>query len=209
MIGADLGLVNTCGACLKEPPAMQLSLAAVDYGYPWDRLLAQLKFRQEVTAWISMPGFANPAMARILASIMLANEDIYGQMVASDWIVPMPLHANRQRDRGFNQSLELARALIAGHAERRLLKSRLLPQALLRVRDTPAQVGLSGRERRRNLDRAFAVDPDHVALLSGRSVVLIDDVATTGTSLSTAAQALRQAGVTEVVAIVFARTTDG
>jgi ComF family protein len=209
MVGSPLAHVNTCGACLREPPAMAQTLAAVDYAYPWDQLLAQLKFDRTHSRLMGSAASANPAMAQSLAAIMLRSDDISQQLSSSDWIIPMPLHLARQGERGFNQSLELARSLIRQHESHAVLKSRLLPKALLRLRDTPPQVGLSGSERRKNLRHAFAVEPAQASLLAGRRISLVDDVTTTGTTLSTAAQALLQAGVSEVTAIVFARTTEG
>lgn len=108
-----------------------------------------------------------------------------------DALVPMPLHPARLRQRGFNQCLELARPLS------RALNMPLLPHLLIRSVDTAHQRGLSAEERRHNLRGAFVAG----AVRSMR-VLLLDDVATTGTTLRQAAQALMDAGAVVDVAVV-------
>ena len=113
------------------------------------------------------------------------------------WIVPVPLHPQRLRKRGFNVATLLAREV--AHAT----GARLHPGALVRTRDTPSQTGLDRGARQRNLRGAF------VAPLTRpypHSVWLVDDVVTTTATLQAAARALSQRGVREVVAICAART---
>ncbi|MDX2171374.1 MAG: ComF family protein [Deltaproteobacteria bacterium] len=120
--------------------------------------------------------------------------------VDHDVIVPVPLHRRRLRWRGFNQSALLARSL-AAHTQRAVEL-----RALMRVRATPPQVGLGERDRRRNVARAFAVrEPEH---LRGRSVLLVDDVMTTGATVNECARVLRRAGATRVEVVVLARALD-
>ena len=114
-----------------------------------------------------------------------------------DLVIPMPLSAQRLRERGYNQSAELARRLAPGRSRHDLL---------LRLRDTPAQSTLPRATRLRNLRGAIAVSPLKAGLLKGRKLLLVDDVMTTGASLHAAALALRAAGAQEVHAAVFART---
>jgi len=105
-------------------------------------------------------------------------------------LVPVPLHVNRLRTRGFNQALLLARAL----GRHRGLE--VTARALVRLRDTHIQPGLSAVERQRNLRGAFAVrSPDTV---TGRHVVLIDDVLTTGATADACASSLCAAGAARV-----------
>ena len=109
----------------------------------------------------------------------------------------MPLARERLAERGYNQALLLARHLAPRKTDATLL---------LRTRHTPAQRELTRAERLRNVRGAFAVDPMRAHELRDQRVVLVDDVMTTGASLHAAATALRQAGVTHVTALVFART---
>lgn len=81
-----------------------------------------------------------------------------------------------------------------------------MAEALVRVVEVPDQHRLAPAQRLRNLSGAFAVHPDQVPALAGAQVVLVDDVRTTGATLNSAAQALRQVGVTDIQALVLART---
>lgn len=120
--------------------------------------------------------------------------------VDHDVIVPVPLHRERLRWRGFNQAVPLARAL--GAAGDRPVD----PFALVRSRATPPQVGLDAGSRRRNVRGAFVVrSADRIR---GRRVLLVDDVMTTGATIDACARALRAAGARQVDALVLARALD-
>jgi competence protein ComFC len=112
-----------------------------------------------------------------------------------DWVVPVPLHAGRQRERGFNQAELLAQYAVED-------KWKILPALVRRIRATPQQVGLDAASRRLNLQGAFAaVEPE---LTVGRRIVLVDDVLTTGSTLQQCALALLEAGATSVSAVTLA-----
>ncbi|WP_300162163.1 ComF family protein [Solidesulfovibrio sp.] len=111
-------------------------------------------------------------------------------------IVPVPLHPRRLAWRGFNQSLELSRLLAVR------LGRPVAMRALCRIRDTTPQSQLPGARRRANIAGAFAADPGQV---EGRSVLLVDDVMTTGATIDAAADALRRAGAVRVDVLVVAR----
>lgn len=115
----------------------------------------------------------------------------------ADLVLPIPLSAQRLALRGYNQSWELAKRLSPHKAD---------VQMLLRTRDTPSQRQLPRHERLANLVGAFAVEPLRATQLRGKRVVLVDDVMTTGASLHSAAQVLRQAGAAHISALVLART---
>ena len=121
-------------------------------------------------------------------------------------IMPVPLHASRRRQRGFNQAELLAKGLV-----RRLRKEerhdglRLVTDSLRRVRDSIPQVGLSVSARRENVRGVFSVSrPEDVR---NRTVVVVDDVMTTGATLSACAAALKRAGAARVLALSLARAT--
>jgi len=111
-----------------------------------------------------------------------------------DLVIEVPMHAARLRERGFNQAARLAAACAAQ------LQAPRLPGALLRVRATRPQTGLSARERRRNLTGAFQVREG--GALRGRKVLLVDDVITTGSTLEACLDALRACGAEAVAAVV-------
>jgi ComF family protein len=117
----------------------------------------------------------------------------------SDFLVPVPLHAVRMWMRRANQSAVLAANIGSARG------MPVAHQALLRVRRTKPQVGLSKAERGDNLQGAFAVSPDGLAQVSGRRIVLIDDVMTTGATVNACSRALMRAGAANVDVLVFAR----
>ncbi len=187
------GDLDQCGACQTRPDAPPLArcLAAVDYAYPWDGLIARFKFRSE-------PGWAGP-----FAQQMLRLPLTHALLQGCDLVVPVPMSAKRLGERGYNQAWELVKAL------RRLAPGptgRALATALVRLGETPDQHSLGREARLRNLRGVFAAHPAQTHRLVNRHVLLVDDVTTTGATLHTAAQALQQVGVARVSALVFART---
>lgn len=170
-----------CGACLKEPPAFDHTLAAFSYGFPIDRLLHALKYAGD----LSLVGILAEPLARLAL-----------EQPKPDLLLPMPLHPARLQERGFNQSLEIAKPIS------RWLDIPLSTNACQRRRDTPTQAGLKWRERRRNVRGAFACDLD----LNGKKVAVLDDVMTTGATMNEISRVLRDRGAAEVSAWVIART---
>jgi ComF family protein len=122
----------------------------------------------------------------------LLGEFCPGDLEASECVVPVPLHPQRLRERGFNQAALIARGLGRG----------LELGALARIRPTAPQRGLSADERRENLRAAFRAFP---AQVRGRAMLLVDDVLTTGSTFAAAAEALRDAGARSVQALALAR----
>lgn len=168
-----------CGHCLKRLPEFDHAVAAYAYAFPLDKLVQALKFNEQLNLAHSL---AEPLAQRVAAG--------------PDCIVPMPLHPARLRERGFNQSQELARHLACR------LELPLLPHAARRVRDTTPQSGLPWKARKKNIRHAFECGES----LAGKHVAIVDDVMTTGVSLNELAKALKRAGAVEVSAWVVART---
>ena len=183
---------GVCGECLTRaaPAPLDHCLAAVDYAYPWDHLIARFKFRDE------------PGLAGVLAERMLAAPGAAEALASSDWLVPIPLSPQRLVSRGYNQAWELVKAVQARVAPAPLG----LADALVRLGEAPDQHSLPREQRLRNLRGAFATAPQHVETLRGQRVLLVDDVSTTGATLHSAALALKQAGVAQVQGLVIART---
>ena len=177
------GLQLRCAACVSRQWPLDHVLAALTYNYPWIKPIQQFKF-QEHTGWASS-----------FAALMQSNPQIAACLSAAHWVVPMPLSDARLRTRGFNQALLLARALC--HAK-------VATNLLARPRDTTAQSTLTRKQRWRNVRGAYQV-PETSTVAHSQRIVLIDDVMTTGASLCAAASALRQAGATQVSAVVLAR----
>jgi len=183
-----------CGACLKDRPAFDATIAATDYIGPVDQMALALKFGGDLRV--------APLLAELIRTAALRDplpgSDI--QLPLPTMLAPVPLGAARLRERGFNQALEIARPLS------RLLDIELQPQLLERVRDTQAQSGLPLSARARNTRNAFALPyrlADHV---KGRHVGIVDDVMTTGQTLNEVAIILKRHGAKRVTNLVFART---
>ena len=174
-----------CSTCLRQPPPLDACIAAVTYGYPWSSAITQFKFN------------GDPGWAGALAALLRRTPQAEAALAAADWVLPIPLSRQRLQERGFNQSLLLARQLAPDKTSAELL---------LRLQHTTAQSQLPRSERLHNLSGALAIEPLRQPQLQGKSVVLIDDVMTTGATLHTAALALRQAGAAHITALVVART---
>lgn len=172
-----------CGACLQQPPPFDRALASCAYAYPLDRLVHAFKYSGEL------------AVAPLLADLLLreVRDAPYPQL-----IVPMPLSRERLRERGFNQALEIARPIAAA------LGIQLSVDACLRVQHAPPQSGLAWAERAKNIAGAFVCMED----MAGRSVAVVDDVLTTGATLSEIARVLRMRGASQVIGWVATRTLE-
>lgn len=182
-----------CAACARDKPPIDATLAAVPYAYPWSTLIGGFKFGDE------------PGWAAFFAGLLAKTPGVVDKLDlldSCDWIVPMPLSAERLQSRGFNQAWELAGALV------RQIPTRARPDAglLLRVKHMRPQSQLRREARLANVRGAFQVDPLRATEIAGRRVVLVDDVMTSGASVFAAARALREAGAAEVTAVVLART---
>ena len=178
-----------CVRCRLAPPPWSRVVAGVDYGYPWDRALADLKFHQRLEP-----------IAALLGPLTAALSDMQAGGVR---VVAVPLSRERLRERGYNQSWELARRLA------RTLSLEARADALFRVRDTGHQLGLHRSERAKNLQGAFVVAPRHAAWVRGARIALVDDVLTTGATAHAAVRTLRAAGARDVQVWVVARTPAG
>ncbi len=142
---------------------------------------------------------ADALAARLADAVRAAKAAAPGEPMPG-LVLPVPLSAQRLRERGYNQAWELARRV----AKRLGLKAS--PRALLRVADTSPQVGLNLGERHANLRHAFLVDPLHRAMVAGQRLALVDDVMTTGATVEALARVLKQAGAVHVEAWALART---
>ena len=154
------------------------------------------------TAIIAFKFGGQRRVAERLATLM--STPFWCDIKIADFVIPMPLHASRQRERGYNQAEVLARAFA------NLQGLRLRSDLLGRTRATEAQTRLSREERRRNVAGAFALtSPEAAAAIGGRHILLVDDVTTTGSTLDAAAEPLRAAGAVSVWGLAFARPAPG
>jgi len=173
---------DLCGACIARPPRIQRTRSAVAYDDLSRSIAIRLKYGRKVAL--------ARTMARYMAPLVRPGD--------SDGIlVPVPLHRSRLWKRGFNQS-----ALVAAELARTTgLRSE--PRLLKRVRRTPALKGMSLTQRRRTVAGAFRVDPS--VELGGQTIVLVDDVLTTGSTANACARVLKRAGAGRVELVSWAR----
>lgn len=185
----DMGPDAVSAEALANPPVFARARAAFAYSSMSARIVSRFKYGDHP----ELAGFAAAAMAR-------AGADFWPDRPV---LIPVPLHRFRQWRRGYNQSAELARRLA------RLVDLEFVPDLVRRRRHTRQQVGLSKEQRQRNVSGAFAVDPVAAGRWAGRRLVLVDDVLTTGATVSALARTLRRAGFDHIDVISFARVVPG
>lgn len=176
------GTDHICGQCIKDPPPFDTARSVFQYQDPVKTLIHRIKYNDD--------GYA----LRSLAS--LAMEYTFLDHLKPDMVIPVPLHSKRLRKRGFNQSLRLARTIFP-HIP-------LGMDILTRTLNTKPQTELSMKERHRNVRNAFETAsplPDGM-----ETILLVDDVYTTGATVRACAKALKRAGVKEVHVFTVART---
>lgn len=166
-----------CQACRASPPAAQSIRSATYYRDPVRRLIHRFKYEGLF------------ALGEPLGQLMVEAWPSWQRPV--DLVLPIPLHSRRQAERGYNQSELLVKEMC------RRLHWPSDKKALSRVRRTRPQLGLTADERRANVHGAFVADPPRV---EGKRVLLIDDVCTTGSTVTAAAIALHEAGALSVMA---------
>jgi len=174
-------------AALAKPPAYDRARAATHFSGTVRDLMHRFKYGDQHTA------------RRLFAQwLLFAAQEI---ITECDIIIPVPLHRQRLRMRRFNQSAILAQDL----STKTGLEFR--PDILVRQRSTLPQVGLTRDQRRRNLQGAFSVPDEEGRELFGRSVLLVDDVITTGTTIDICARVLKQAGASQVNIVAVSMVT--
>lgn len=178
--------VGFCPHCRARPPCFNLARSVAPYEGVIRSAVHSFKYRNR------------RYLTRILAGLMLevvSAEPAYGK---HQLVLPVPISRQRLRHRGFNQAGELAREVARG------LQMEYCDTALVKVRETPPQTGLTRRERRTNLSGAFKLGrPD---LIRGQGILIVDDVFTTGATAGVICPVLRQAGASQITILTFAGT---
>ncbi len=136
--------------------------------------------------------------ARVCGEILADRIRYAGIEEEFDWILPVPMHAKKMRIRGYDQA-----ELVARYTAKELRKD-CVEGALVRIRPTEPMSSLTGRQRRKNLHDAFAVTEWGRRVLAGSSVLLVDDIMTTGTTAEACSEVLKEAGVKTVIAASMA-----
>lgn len=178
------GNLDLCGSCQMNPPDFDATVAPFYYAPPISHLLARLKFQGKLV------------YARVLGSLA-AEAIIESDIELPECVIPVPLHAKRLRERGFNQSQELARYIA------RRLDVPVVNGIVERTKNTRPQMKLDAKERRKNMRNAFRLKSAN----HWQHVAIVDDVMTTGNTVGELARTLKAAGVQHVDVWTVARTT--
>jgi ComF family protein len=184
---------NLCRACRLSPPPFVRAVAFGAYRGRMKDAIHAFKYDR-----------LHPAARGLGCMLAQAIVQLAGEAPVELLVVPVPLHRSKHAQRGFNQARALARealgSLAKSHPAWRLT---LAPSALMRLRATESQAGLTPRLRRLNVRGAFSVS--HPAAVNGKDILLVDDILTTGATARAAAQALRKAGASSVYVATLAR----
>lgn len=187
--GLPLNAVDTttntirCGQCLKSPPAFDLCISPYHYALPINQFITQLKFRHQLH------------YARILADLLIAKIDQHSEKLP-ECIIPVPLHSNRLRQRGFNQAIEIARPIAKNYA------IKLNTHSCSRIVSTPPQMEQDKKTRQKNIRNAFNVSAE----FNDKDIAIVDDVMTTGHTLNELSRVLRAHGAKRIQVWVVARS---
>lgn len=179
----DASVGDVCGGCLQKAPIFDWARAAVLYDDLGRKMVMQLKY--------SGAAAAVPAMTQMMIGALAG--------INVDVIIPVPLHRRRLLKRRFNQSQLLAADL----AQR--MDIPLDTFSLVKYRATESQGGLNKKARFKNVQASFVVAADRCSQITGKSIMLVDDVLTTGATASACASALKKAGAASVGVVTYAR----
>lgn len=182
---AEPGERLQCDDCLSTPRPWTQGRAALTYGGTGRRLILGLKHADRLDLVRPLGGWLARAAADITRPDMI--------------VAPVPLYRLRLIKRRYNQSALLARVVARTHG------ARFVPDLLIRTRNTPSQEGKTREERRANLDGAISVNRRYRDMIGGQTILLVDDVMTSGATLYVATEALLQGGASEVCIAALAR----
>jgi ComF family protein len=179
--GLPLDKAGVCKTCRENKPRFHSLRAWAEFDDPLQSALHKLKYRRDFSMGDAIAEGMMPFVGNLNWKV--------------DLVVPIPLGKRRMKERGYNQVAMIAIPLAIG------LGLKYSPRALSRRKETRSQVGLSREERRQNVCDAFQAD----AGVRGKTILIMDDVSTTGSTLSFGAEALYASGAREVYALTVAR----
>lgn len=176
-----------CAMCLKKRPYYDHLITIFIYNDEIKKIIKDLKYYD---ATHLLKKFA----------YLLYNK-IKSEIDSFDLIIAVPLHKKRLRERKFNQAILLSKAILKYYKT-----LEFYPDVLIRTRYNKAQVGLSQKEREKNLKDIFVINEKYLSKIKDKKILLIDDVMTTGTTINNCSKVLKKAGAKEIVALTIAKT---
>lgn len=180
--GIPTQATDTCEKCKSNPPAYRMMRSWAVFDSPIQNGLHTMKYRRNI------------GLGEAIAMQMV--EFVRSLEWPIEIMMPVPLGKNRLRERGYNQVGLVARPLAYQ------LGLKYEPDALWKMRETRSQVGLTESQRRENVQAAYQADP---TIVNRKSILIMDDVATTGSTISACTQALLSAGAQEIYVLTIAR----
>jgi ComF family protein len=175
---------HLCGACLKP-------------SWKFDKVRSLFAYEEIIAGLIHNLKYSGKMTGLETFKWLSGQSAVLNDFATPDFIIPVPLHVKRLRKRGFNQALVLARSLFPEE------KEKIRYNILVRATDTPSQTGLSGKKRRKNLKNAFIIEK--ASEITGKNILLLDDVFTTGSTANECAKALKAAGCKKVEVLTICR----
>ncbi len=173
-----------CSTCLKSPYFFSKARAILPYSDKAAKLIHSFKYNGSTSQFSTF-------------KVLWLRSGLKDDLFSPDLIIPVPLHIDRLRERGFNQALLLAQIFFSDQ------KEKITPHILKRLKKTPHQTTLSGQARRKNMKNAFAIIDKEI--IKSKRILLVDDVFTTGTTVNECARILHQAGADEIQVLTLAR----
>ncbi len=178
--------MQLCGQCIKNPP-------------PFDQIIALCSYDEPIISFINLLKFSGQLKyARLLNKLFikyLISTPLYLQKLP-ECIVPIPLHADRLKERGFNQALELSQIIS------KFFNIPILHNVCQRIRPTPSQALIHANKRRNNMKNAFVITHN----FNAKHIAIVDDVVTTGTTVAELSQLFKNMGVEKIDIWCYART---
>lgn len=172
-----------CSKCLLKKPSFDKAIAIFRYNYVLRKIITALKYHDQTF------------LAKKLANILYTKSQ--SEIANADFLTAVPLYKKRLYKRKFNQAVLLGR---------NLAKEKFIPDLLIKKIDTSPQIKLTKKQREDNLRQAFLLNPKYQNLIKNKTVILLDDVMTTGSTVENCAKELKKKGAQKVVVLVVART---
>jgi len=182
---SKVSVSHICWRCEQKPPYFDRLLSPFLYEGMMGSIIEGFKYGKT--------GRSGRVLGNMLGNFLMTQMHLDERML----LVPLPLHPKREKERGFNQTLILAKGV------KEVVSLPFREDLVVRVKNTKSQTGLNFKERQENVKNAFVVTDK--AQIKGKKILLVDDVATTGSTINECAKALKRAGAKEVIAIVIAR----